>query len=311
MKAILQKVPVSPDASFAIQHFKSPYFDTPWHFHPECELVLVRQGTGKRFVGDHISHFQPGDLILLGSKLPHWYRNDAAYYENNPALEAESLVIQFSPDFLGAPFLELPESLDVRKLLKKSTRGIELLGTTRKKITELMEGMQELSGMERLLQLLVILNTMASSDEFRTLSSPGATGVNIKDSERINKIYEYVMRHFTNSIQLQEISNIVNMCPSTFCRYFKNRTRKNFTFFLNEIRIGHACKLLIEGDYSITEICFMSGYNNIAFFNRQFKALKQRTPKEFRQEYLNRKDYSSQLQLNYSVLQRSGDITVA
>jgi AraC-like DNA-binding protein len=288
MKAILQKVPVSSETSFAVQEFRSPYFNIPWHFHPECELVLVIEGTGKRFVGDHISHFEPGNLVLLGPNLPHWYRNDAAYYEKNPVLEAASLVIQFNPNFPGDSFFELPEAVNVKKLLKKSVMGVEILGETRRIITALMHDISGLSGMDRLLHLLSILNIMASSNEIRILSNPGATGANMKDSERINKIYEYVMSNFTNPIQLQEISGILNMCPSTFCRYFKNRTRKNFTYFLNEIRIGHACKLLIEGDYSITEICFMSGYNNVAFFNRQFKAIKGKTPKEFRQEYLNR-----------------------
>lgn len=287
MKAILQKVPVSSDASFAIQQFRSPYFDAPWHFHPEFELVLVVQGTGKRFVGDHICNFKPGDLVLLGPNLPHWYRNDSAYYENNSTLQAESLVIQFTKGFLGEIFFELPETTPIRKLLEKAVLGVEILGATREKITQTMYDMRELSGMNRLLHLLSMLNLMAGADELRTLSNQGVTGLNIKDSERINRIYEYVMRHFTSPIQLSEISRIVNMCPSTFCRYFKKRTRKNFTYFLNEIRIGHACKMLIEGDRSITEIGFMSGYNNIAFFNRQFKAIKKKTPKEFKQEYLN------------------------
>lgn len=286
MKAIFQKVPVPSETSFAVQQFRSPYFDIPWHFHPECELVLVTEGTGKRFVGDHISHFSPGNLVLLGSNLPHWYRSDAAYYDHDPVLQAASLVIQFHPNFPGHSFFELPEATNIKKLLKKSAMGVEILGDTRKRIITLMTAISRLEGMERLLHLLSILHIIASSGETRVLSNPGTTAVNIKDSERINKIYEYVMSNFTRPIQLSEISARLNMCSSTFCRYFKNRTRKNFTYFLNEIRIGHACKLLIEGDYSVTEICFMSGYNNVAFFNRQFKTFKGKTPKEFRKEYL-------------------------
>lgn len=288
MKAILQKVPVFTDASFAVQEFRSAYFDTPWHFHPELELVLVVQGTGKRFVGDHISNFGPGNLVLLGPNLPHWYRNDAAYYENDASLEAESIVVQFTQDFLGDTFFGLPETNAIRKLLEKTVMGVEIHGNTREKVTAMMFAMRETQGMERLLQLLSMLHTIAVSTEYRILSNQGATGINIKDSERINRIYEYVMQHFTDPIYLHEISAIVNMCPSTFCRYFRKRTRKNFTFFLNEIRIGHACKMLIEEDLSITEICFMSGYNNVAFFNRQFKAIKKKTPLEFKQAYHNR-----------------------
>jgi AraC-like DNA-binding protein len=289
MKAILQKVPVFTDASFAVQEFSSSYFNTPWHFHPELELVLIVQSTGKRFVGDHISDFAPGDLVLLGPSLPHWYRNDAPYYEHHPSLKAESIVVQFTKGFLGDAFFGLPETSGIRKVLDKSAMGIEILGNTRDKITQMMQDIRGLTGMERLLQLLGILHAIANTDDYQILSNQGATGVNIKDSERINKIFEYIMCNFTNPIYLHEIASIVNMCPSTFCRYFRNRTRKNFTFFLNEIRIGHACKMLIEEDLSITEICFMSGYDNVAYFNRQFKAIKQKTPKEFKQEYHNRR----------------------
>jgi YesN/AraC family two-component response regulator len=285
MKAILQKVPVSTDASFAVQQFRSAYFDTPWHFHPELELVLVVQGTGNRFVGDHISNFNPGDLVLLGPNLPHWYRNDAVYYEQSSAMEAQSIVVQFTHDFLGHHFFHLPETAAIRKLLDKAVMGVEIYGSTREKVTAMMYAMQETQHMERLLQLLSMLHTIAGSEEYHLLSNQGATGTNIRDSERINRIYEYVMQHFTEPIYLKEVAAIVNMCPSTFCRYFRKRTRKNFTFFLNEIRIGHACKMLIEEDLSITEICFMSGYNNVAFFNRQFKAIKKKTPLEFKQAY--------------------------
>ncbi|MEO6948524.1 MAG: AraC family transcriptional regulator [Ginsengibacter sp.] len=288
MKAILQKVPVSTDASFVVQEFRSSYFETPWHFHPELELVLVLKGTGKRFVGNHICDFKSGNLVLLGSNLPHWYRSDPKYYEPNSLLQSESLIIQFEKRFIGESFLLLHETVPIVRLLEKAAIGLEILGKTREKIVQMMYDIRELKGMDRLLLLLHLLNLLTKSDEVHLLSNNGENNINIKDSERINKIYEYVMHNFTEPISLHQVAGIVNMCPSTFCRYFKKRTRKNFIYFVNEIRIGHACNMLIEDNYSITEICFLSGYNNIAFFNRQFKALKKRTPKEFRREYIER-----------------------
>lgn len=292
MKAILQKVPVFTDASFAVQVFSSPYFDTPWHFHPEYELVLVLEGEGTRFVGDSIMDFAPGDLVLLGANLPHWYRNSAAYYTGNPALTAKSIVVQFSRDFLGHAFFALPEATDIRKMLDKANHGIRICGDTREKLSTLMHEMVNSHGMERILQLLSILHTAAESADYRLLSSRGPTGINMKDSERINRIHEFVMRHFTDPISTCEVSHAVNMSPSAFCRYFKKRTRKNFTHFLNELRIGYACKALQEDDHSITEICFMSGYNSISYFNRQFKAFKKKTPQAFKQEYLQKKRFA-------------------
>lgn len=289
MKAILQKVPTFLDSSFAIQEFRSAFFNIPWHFHPEFELVLILKSEGKRFIGDNIKGFSAGDLVLIGSNLPHWYRNDAHYYEERDGLEAASIVIQFRQDFLGRDFLDAPEARVIRDLLQEAALGLEIQGATREKVTKMILELSLLNGMDRLLHFLSILNLLSRSQEYITLSHQGNVSINAKDSERINRIYEFVMKNFKNPISIEEVSDLVNMCPATFCRYFKKRTRKTFTYFLNEIRIGHACKMLIEKDLSIAEICFASGYNNISYFNRQFKSIKKITPQEFKQEYHDRK----------------------
>lgn len=286
MKAILQKVPGSLDSSFAVQEFRSSYFDVPWHFHPEFELVYIMEGSGTRFIGDGIDTFQPGDLVFIGSNLPHWYRNDPEYYDNDPTLKAASIVIQFTTDFLGETFLFSPEMFKIHQVLQRAQRGLEIHGLLAQKVSRMMTEITSLKGMDRLLHLLSILNTISNSEEFKLLSNKGPTvGININDPKRINKVYEYVMNHFTESITIEDASNLIHMCPSTFCRYFKKRTRKTFSNFLNEIRISHACKLLIEEDLSVTEICYKSGFNNISYFNRQFKSHKNLTPQAFRNEY--------------------------
>jgi AraC-like DNA-binding protein len=292
MKAILQKVPEYADSSFAVQRFESAYFDTPWHFHPEYELVYIREGYGKRFIGDNISNFKQGDLVLLGSNLPHWYRNDEIYYNNDPSLKVSSIVIQFTTDFLGETFLLTPEMFEIHHILQKSQKGLEIKGSLADKISKMVIEITELKGMDRLLHLLAILNTISKSDGYDLLSNKGPSGgINTTDPKRINKVYEYVMNHFTEPITVNDAAELIHMCPSTFCRYFKKRTRTTFTFFINEIRVGHACKLLIEGDLSITEICYKSGFNNISYFNRQFKSRKKLTPQAFRQEYYKKAGY--------------------
>jgi AraC-like DNA-binding protein len=287
MRAIIQKVPTFVDSSFAIQEYQSPHFSVPWHFHPEYELVLILNSEGKRFIGDSIKSFSPGDLVFIGSNIPHWYRNDAVYYDysNNPTLKASSIFIQFTENFLGENFFSLPETFAIRKLLQKTQLGLEIKGEAKEIISQKMIEMPKLKGIDKLLALLSILNILSTSEEYSTISSFESVNVNSKDSERINTIYEYVMNNFKKPISIEEVSNKIYMCPSTFCRYFKKRTRKPFTYFLNEIRIGHACKMLIEKDLSIAEICFASGYNNISYFNRQFKFIKKTTPQLFKQEY--------------------------
>ena len=288
MKAILQKVPVRADASFCIQQFRSGFFETPWHFHPECELVLIVKGEGKRFVGDHIADFGPGNLVLLGPNQPHWYRSNEEYYKGAPGLESMSIVIQFSKEFLGNAFFELPECLSIRRFLNKAVAGIEITGATREKVEDMILSIPSEPGMKRLVHLLTILDTLADCREYSILSTHTATGINTSDSERINRVYQYVMDNFTEPISLEEVSGILHMGPSTFCRFFKKRTRKSFMTFLNEIRISHACKMLIEAEHNITEICFLSGFNNISYFNRQFKAVKHMTPQAFRRQYMER-----------------------
>lgn len=288
MKAILQKVPVLTDASFCIQEFRSAFFEMPWHFHPECELVLIIKGDGKRFVGDHIADFGPGNLVILGPNQPHWYRSNEDYYTKNAGLESISIVIQFSKEFLGNAFFQLPEVLVIRKFLEKAAMGMEIIGSTREKVAQMIKDIPADHGMKRLIHLLSILYTLSDSGEYRILASQSATGTHIKDSERIDSVYQYVMNNFRDPITLEDVSKILHMAPSTFCRFFKKRTRKNFMLFLNEIRIGHACKMLIEADRSITEICFSSGFNNISYFNRQFKTIKNMTPQVFRKLFAER-----------------------
>lgn len=294
MKAILQKVPESVDSSFTVQEFHSGYFNIPWHFHPEFELVYITKSEGTRFIGDKIGNFQPGDLVLIGANLPHWYRNDPAYYTGDPDFKASSIVIQFTTHFLGETFLFSPEMFKINKVLALAQRGLEIYGGLSEKISKMMYEIINLKGMDRLLHFLSILNHLSNSEEYNLLSDKGPSGgINLDDPKRINKVYEYVMNHFTESITVIDASELIHMCPSAFCRYFKKRTRKTFTCFLNEIRISHACKLLIEGELSITEICYKSGFNNISYFNRQFKSHKKLTPQSFRNEYYKINNYSA------------------
>ncbi|MGV8878557.1 MAG: AraC family transcriptional regulator [Sphingobacteriaceae bacterium] len=294
MKAIFQKVTASLDASFIVQEIKSGFFNRPWHFHREYELAYILEGTGKRFIGDKIDDFGPGNLVLMGSNLPHWYRCDECYYKNDPTLTAKSIIIQFNIDFLGETFLQSPEMYEIQRVLHKAQRGLEIEGQLRYKVGKMISELTQLKGLERLLHLLAILNTISKSEEYNLLSIKGPSLVSkTNDPKRINTIYEYVMNHFTEPITIEEASGLINMCPATFCRYFKKRTCNTFTFFLNEIRIGHSCKLLIEGELSITEICYKSGFNNISYFNRQFKSHKKLTPQAFRQEYYRQVNFGS------------------
>jgi|RhiMetdeSRZDD1v2_1073273.scaffolds.fasta_scaffold36265_5 AraC-like DNA-binding protein len=280
MRPQIQKIPLSEQSSFMADRFYTPYFETPWHYHPEYEVVLVIEGRGKRFIGNNVADYEAGDLCFIGSNLPHLYRKDEADAVGG------SLVIHFLEDFLGKEFRSIPEMQKIKLLLERSSMGIQVNGSTRKKISELMNMMIEVTGMARLILLLQLLDVLSDSSEYELLSSPEIKGQNSEDSDRLNRVFDYVMRNFKESIELDDIAKLANMSYSGFCRYFKTRTKKNFTHFVNEIRVGYACRRLVETDLSVESICFESGFNNKTNFMEQFRKIVKCTPYQFKKNYL-------------------------
>ncbi|MDZ7933422.1 MAG: AraC family transcriptional regulator [Emticicia sp.] len=286
MKPQLLKISNPADSSFSLFVQESPYFPMPWHYHPEYEIVLILESTGKRFVGSSITDFKAGDLCMIGSYLPHYYRNDEEFYAKESKLKAKSLVMHFLEDFLGEKFLQIPESQAIKTLLERSKRGLSFGEKTVEKITPKFVNMLKLSGMERLLEMIAILTILSESDDKQDLTTNPISLRNEVDSTRMNKVFEYVMLKYQEEIQLRDVADLANMSESAFSRYFKKRTRRTFTQFLAEIRIEHACKLLMVDKMSVAEISFESGFNNLSNFNRQFKAIKKITPLAYRTKFL-------------------------
>ncbi|WP_395811175.1 AraC family transcriptional regulator [Daejeonella sp.] len=288
MKPILEHLPLDAAESFVVKYFDYNYYPTPWHFHPEYELVLVTESTGKRFIGDRISDFKPGDLVLLGPFLPHLYRNDAEYYELNSSLRAKSIVIHFLEGTFGDNFFGLPETEKLQALFNKSRRGLDIIGETNKRVSRKLPELLKLSGLERWLKLLEILNHIAESAEYRFISSHEVNGQSELESDRLNKVMEFVINYFPEDIYIADVANLVNMTESSFSRYFRQRTRKTFASFVTEIRLNKACKLLIENTMNISEICFKCGFNNLSNFNRQFNKVYGVNPLTYRRQYWNK-----------------------
>lgn len=286
MKPQLLKISNPADYSFNLFVQDAPYFSTPWHYHPEYEIVLVLESTGKRFVGSSITDFKAGDLCMIGSYLPHYYRNDEEFYAKDYKFNAKSLVIHFLEDFMGDKFLQLPESQSIKALLERSKRGLSFGEKTIAKVTPKFKNLPNLTGMERLLEMIAILKILSESEDKQDLTTNPISLRNEVDSARMNKVFEFVMLKYQEEIQLKDVADLANMSESAFSRYFKKRTRRTFTQFLAEIRIEHACKLLMVDKLSVAEISFESGFNNLSNFNRQFKAIKKITPLTYRTKFL-------------------------
>ncbi|BFP39671.1 AraC family transcriptional regulator [Flavobacteriaceae bacterium GF1] len=252
---------------------------TIWHYHPEIELVYVNSGAGKRQIGSHVSYFRDGDLILIGSNLPH-----CGFMEKNTGNKSQT-VIHMKKNFLGNDFFGIPEMAKIQKLLDIAKSGIAFTGKTKTKIGEKMEVMEYQSDFQRLLSILNILNELGASDDYTVLNAEGFTMQSeVKDNDRINIVFNHVKNNFKDDISLDEMADMVSMTVPSFCRYFKKITNKTFTQFVNEYRLVHASKLLAEQPMSITEVCYESGFNNFSHFNKSFKAFTGQNPSEYRNQ---------------------------
>lgn len=287
MRPQLLKVSKDPRHSFSVRRDEVPYINNRWHYHAEVELIHFKKGEGTQFIGDSIKQFKAGDVVLVGANLPHYWRFDDAYFEEDGHLKADVRVAHFAADFWGSQFLELPENVHIKTILDKAKRGIQVVGNTRQKVAEMLDSLLTTTDTQRIILLIEALSVIASCKQFELLSSIGFRYDVLEDEkDRINAIYEYSLKNFKRTIQLDEIAGVANISPNSFCRYFKSKTRKTYSQFLIEIRVGHACKLLIENKMSIKQLCYESGFNNFTSFHKYFKMITNKSPLTYQREFM-------------------------
>lgn len=282
MRPQLHKLLVSPDASFVCREWNGNYFDKPWHFHKEYELVLIEGSEGTRFIGDDVSLFGSGEMVLIGPNLPHLFRSSEEHYID-PTKKARSVFIHFTHDFLGPSFFETPELAQVRRLLDKSALGIQIGGATNLYVRQRMNEMLQDTPGDRLVKLLDILVLLSTSRDLSYILNKSLTTHNVVDADKIDRVFQYIMLNFRNEIYVEKIAAQLNMSIPAFSRYFKRHTRKTFCNYVTEIRIRHACKLLMEGNHTTAEIGYLSGFENQSNFYRHFKKQTGVIPKAYKQ----------------------------
>ena len=286
MRPQLYKLPIAPDSSFLYIDEECKYFDKPWHFHKEYELVYIKKTKGSRFIGDQVSFFEDGDLVLIGPSIPHLFRNSEEYYKNNKLL-AKSICIHFTEDFLGNSFFDLPEMKQVKKLLDRSSLGLEVTGKANLYVKDKLVEMNKQKPANRLINLLEILIFLSTSKEISQILSKTFIATNDKDTDRIDKVIQFILNNYKNDIYIEQIASKLNMSIASFSRYFKHHTHKTFSNYVTEIRISHACRLMMDSHYNISEICYMSGFENQSNFYRHFKKFTGVIPKEYKARFLN------------------------
>ncbi|WP_338874076.1 helix-turn-helix domain-containing protein [Spirosoma sp. SC4-14] len=291
MRPQLLKVPLKSERSFSIRQDTVPFFYNRWHYHPEVELVHIEAGSGTQFVGNNIRNFASGEVLLIGSNLPHYWQCDSDYFSTQHNRFAQATVVHFLANFWGDTFLLLPENRAIAQLLEKAQQGIRLFGEAREQAKQLLADMLFASesnemGTNRIIALIRVLAMLAQSDEIELLSTASyPIQFDEIDDDRINRIYAHSTANYQRKISLDEIAAVANMNPNSFCRYFKSRTGKSYSWFLIELRVNLACKLLIEGRLSIAQVCYESGFNQFSGFNKYFKLITGKSPIQYQRAF--------------------------
>jgi len=282
MDILYEQLPKDSEYSINYLEVEVPCLDVPWHFHPETEIIYVEKSTGSRFVGDHSESFGDGDIGLIGPNLPHVWKSDPIYHKNIPGLLARVLVVHFNDKIFRGPLALLPEMKGISQLLHESQFGIKFTGSARVHIEIQMKAIIRSTGIDKLLRLIDMLDFMAKTEEKKLLASSGYSKIRKSDDfDRFDKAHRYMIDNFQQDITLDTVSAIVGMTPTSFCRYFKKHTKKSFLSVLHEIRVGHACKLLLESKMNISGICYESGFNNVSNFNEKFNKIKGISPSQY------------------------------
>jgi len=283
MKAQLIDISFENKKTIQLKKVDKFYLDNPFHFHHLCELVWIEESYGKRIIGDNVDNFSEGDLVLMSPDLPHIWQNDPVFFQKKKGYRSRATVIYFPDDFLTNLSDESSVIKPMQELVRKAKRGIRFLGETHHQVTSMLRTMEQSAGLKKIILFLSLIEVLAESKEYELLASVSYKNIyDEKDTGRINAVYQFLISNFHRDVSLEEVSAVSNMSPTAFCRFFKSRTQKSFVQFLNEIRVGHACKLLQNHDYSIADVCYESGFNNLANFNKFFRQLKGQTPTEYR-----------------------------
>lgn len=283
MSLQLEKISIKNEHSFRSKIDVLPHIEVEWHYHPEFELIFIEKSRGTLVVGDCIDNFKDGDLLFIGPNTPHVMTNEKAYYQKNPDLRAIAWVVHFKEDSFGKEFFLIPEMHRIKKFLAKSFQGVRIEGSTKYKIIQLLKNLHSSDFSQRIIILLQILQILAQSEDLEYLASKNfVESFQQRSNQKLYKIYEYVSANFQQKVELEEAAKLANMSKTAFCRFFKSKTKKTFSEFLNEMRINYAKKLLAEGSLTVSQIAYECGFNSPSYFNKQFKALTGKAPLQLR-----------------------------
>lgn len=272
MKVVAFNVPQVKNEAFRLQLDRGKYFYDQLHQHSEIQIMWIEEGEGTLIAGDYVGRFAPGDLFVLGSGQPHVFRSDKNYFQPRSKQKSRAISIYFNENYLGSPFWQLEEMKAIKKFISRTSRGMQFVGRSKEEIASQIYQIRDAKGIDKLVQFLMLIKKLSESrGKFLAVTPSG----NFKSEEgkRMNDILQFTFRESHRKLYLDEVADIANLSVEAFCRYFKLHTQKTYTTFLNEVRVSNACRLLINRDLTMQDICYQAGFNNLSNFNRIFKSV--------------------------------------
>lgn len=279
MKPILEHIPSTSGESLFFGHYEQTSFTFPWHYHPQWELTYIIKGTGSAYTGNSIRHFNSGELVLVAPNTPHCWKSNTS--DNN---KVKSVFVQWDNSFLGSDWLAQPEFSSIGSLFEQCRSGLAFSLPINSEIPNTMQGLRFKSPFKRVWHFTDLLYEISQLEK-REIGYGGKLETDLDKSGRIKDILNYVNQYYGQPITSKEMASITKMTPVSFSKYFSQTFGKPFTRFLNEYRVSQACNMLVASHRSVDEIAFLSGYQNMSFFHRQFKLIVGKTPLQFRESY--------------------------
>ncbi|RXK85301.1 AraC family transcriptional regulator [Filimonas effusa] len=287
MKVLQFTIPVSHDKTIIVQKENLPHFYPHLHRHEEIQLTWVQKGEGTLIAENNMHSFWSNEIFWLGADQPHLFKSDQTYFVPKSKKSIQALTIFFNPNGKLAPLFDLVELKNIKQFIRKFQSGFKLPDSLVAEVASRMLRIQQSKATDQFIHFIDLLKLLQSAHDLHPLVS-GSTLASVSDHEgiRIGEIYNYIMQHYDTDIMLEDIAKHAHMTPQAFCRYFKKHTRLTFVSFLNEVRINEACKKLSDGSYdSISTVAYHCGFNSITNFNRVFKTVTGKSPRDYVREY--------------------------
>ncbi|MDX5418073.1 MAG: AraC family transcriptional regulator [Hymenobacteraceae bacterium] len=285
MKVIPFKIPKSSREFVRFQEDRQPYFYDKLHQHPEIQLSCLLKGEGKLIVGDYIGRFQPGELYLLGRNVPHVFRSDQVYYGADSKLESHGLIVFFDTEAVGSVFWEAEELQEAKRYFDSLKGCYRLRGMNKDALIQEVIQLKNKSGLDKVLGGLRILRMLMQKADLERLNlDDRVKDLTEREGRRMDLVLQFLVEQSHRAIPLEEAAAVASLSKEAFCRFFKERTRKTFTAFLNEMRISNACQLLLKEETTVAGVAYTVGFSNLSHFNRVFKSIVGCSPKVYRED---------------------------